>query len=236
VARLQRYSTYGDFKQKAMIHITRNRVECKESTEAPQSRSSQHFIDFINKDQKLNELMSFFSALDKDGNGGISIAEAQDGLYQAGYQLSKEETRTLWKVMDTNSDGEVDRDEFITALLDWNRLEASMREQGASYDDLILDVFRHFDQNHSGTLQVEDLAKVLDKNLKSPEVRALLNIADKDGNGSIDFQEFRQIMCGNLKDSLDIYDERVREDFVDDVVLHLKVDQEMPDVTNNTEL
>ena len=56
-------------------------------------------------------------------------------------------------------------------------------------------------------------SKVLNQNSDSAAVRAVFSNVDADGDGLIDFGEFKQIMLDNKNDNLKFYDMRLRKHY-----------------------
>lgn len=65
--------------------------------------------------EDVKELKSTFKALDKDGDGTITLAELEMGL---GHKYSSEKLIQLLKSTDTSNTGSITYTEFIAATLD----------------------------------------------------------------------------------------------------------------------
>jgi len=66
-------------------------------------------------------------------------------------------------------------------------------------DDKLRAIFDHIDLDKGGTIDREELQVALQgagKALTQAQIDALMNAADEDGNGEIDFPEFRDILKG----------------------------------------
>ena len=62
------------------------------------------------------------------------------------------------------------------------------------------EVFSHIDVDNSGFLDAEELIKLMqdvDLDVSLDEVKAMIKMADTNGDGVIDLKEFKQLM-GNL--------------------------------------
>jgi len=66
-----------------------------------------------------------------------------------------------------------------------------------TYDRNDLEAFKKFDKDGSGKVTTDDLKEVLKEILgrdpSEEEVQKMLDVADKDGNGKVDFQEFLKV-------------------------------------------
>jgi calmodulin len=60
------------------------------------------------------ELREAFKVFDKDGNGFISAAELRHVMTNLGEKLTDEEVDLMIKEADTDGDGQVDYNEFVT--------------------------------------------------------------------------------------------------------------------------
>ena len=63
----------------------------------------------------IQELKDAFKALDKNGDGSITLEELKVGL---GHKQNSEKLMELLKAADTDGSGSIDYTEFITATMD----------------------------------------------------------------------------------------------------------------------
>jgi len=72
--------------------------------------------------EKLNDpegeeiIADAFNTFDADGSGALSYAEVKDVLLHMGEEMSDEQITELIKVVDTDGDGEVSLEEFISVV------------------------------------------------------------------------------------------------------------------------
>ncbi|URD86845.1 calmodulin-like protein [Musa troglodytarum] len=95
--------------------------------------------------------------------------------------------------IDVNGDGCVDVEEFGTLY------QTIMGERDEDED--MLEAFNVFDQNGDGFITVEELRSVLSSlGLKQgrtvEECRKMISKVDVDGDGKVNFMEFKQMMKG----------------------------------------
>eukprot|EP00873_Tetraselmis_striata_P016298 jgi/Tetstr1/436562/TSEL_002716.t1 len=65
------------------------------------------------------------------------------------------------------------------------------------------DLFGVFDEDSSGRISNKELGtalRSLGQTITEAELQSMLGQADKDGDGTMDFEEFLQLMSGNMKD------------------------------------
>ncbi|XP_052760058.1 uncharacterized protein LOC128202921 [Mya arenaria] len=67
-----------------------------------------------------DEISKGFSMFDKDAKGSISLDDLQQACLDAKVKFKKQELQEMIEEADTNGDGLVDRDEFISIMLETN--------------------------------------------------------------------------------------------------------------------
>ena len=97
------------------------------------------------------------------------------------------EVEMIFEKLDFNQNGSIDYTEFMIANIDKDRL---------LQEDLLNDAFKLFDIDGSGSISVEELKKVLGANsaIEEEEWEEILAEVDDDGNGEIEFNEFKAVM------------------------------------------
>ena len=99
--------------------------------------------------QDIKELRDAFRALDKNGDGSITLKELEDGL---GHKENKKKLLKLLKSADTDGSGEIDYTEFIAATMD---AQMYMR------DDYLKTAFDMFDKDGSGKIDKSEIIQLL---------------------------------------------------------------------------
>ena len=141
-----------------------------------------------NEEQK--KLEKTFKSLDKNGDGVLQYEELLAGMVEAyGEAIGTEECDRIFKAVDSDNSGEIGLQEFMQAcanrekLLDEKSLKAS---------------FAFFDRDKSGTVTVEELRDALGvgdgKNIDEKVWLEVINEVDENGDGEIDFDEFKNMM------------------------------------------
>ncbi|GFP82894.1 calmodulin-like protein 3 [Phtheirospermum japonicum] len=135
-----------------------------------------------------------------DRNGKISRKELSDSLQRLGIHIPEKELRQMIENIDVNRDGFVDVDEFRTLYA--TIMEG--RERGGDEEDDIREAFKVFNRNGDGFITVEELRSVLSSlGLKQgrtlEDCKQMIVRVDVDGDGMVNFDEFRQMMkCGGF--------------------------------------
>lgn len=137
--------------------------------------------------QELDCLKEAFSLFDADHDGEITINELGRVMKNHGLNPTDDELKDMIRNVDKNSNGAIDFNEFIEMML---RRDSKIEED-------VLHAFRVFDRDGDGLISAEEL-KLTMNNLGEPltdhEVKSMIEAADIDGDGRINFQEFSRLM------------------------------------------
>lgn len=139
------------------------------------------------------EQKRIFQMFDKNGDGRITKTELNDSLENMGIFIPGNELSQLIDKVDFNGDGCVDIDEFgalYQTIIDERDEEEDMKE-----------AFNVFDRNGDGFITVDELNSVLASlGLKqgkgAEDCKKMIMRVDEDGDGRVDFTEFKQMMRG----------------------------------------
>ncbi|KAJ6289787.1 hypothetical protein OIU78_025659 [Salix suchowensis] len=139
------------------------------------------------------ELKRVFQMFDRNGDGKITKKELNDSLENLGIFIHDKELTQMIETIDANGDGFVDIDEFgelYQSLMGENDEEEDMRE-----------AFNVFDQNGDGFITVDELMSVLASlGLKQgrtlEDCKRMIRKVDVDGDGMVDYREFKKMMKG----------------------------------------
>ncbi|KAJ1271680.1 hypothetical protein BS78_06G144700 [Paspalum vaginatum] len=150
------------------------------------------------------ELARVFGLFDKNGDGRITRDELEESLGKLGLSVAGDELSSMMARVDANGDGCVDVEEFgelyRAIMADGDADKAGAEEDAAGEgDEDMREAFRVFDANGDGYITVDELGAVLSSlGLKqgrtAEECRRMIGRVDRDGDGRVDFHEFRQMM------------------------------------------
>ncbi|KAG6546302.1 hypothetical protein Mapa_012343 [Marchantia paleacea] len=155
------------------------------------------------------EMRRVFQKLDENNDGMICTQDLFQFMTRLGFNLSEEEAVAMLQSVDTNRDGRVDFDEFLSLHMSncdeeatsfsSDSLPGSTLDEDEEEEDTLLEAFRVFDKNEDGIITAHELQTVL-LDLGFPEGRSLkscekmIQNVDIDGNGAVDIKEFKLLM------------------------------------------
>ncbi|KAJ7942882.1 Calcium-binding protein [Quillaja saponaria] len=161
------------------------------------SRSSS--MSLHSRSQIVAELEQVFKRFDVNGDGRISSSELGSIMGSLGQPATEEELQGMIREVDADGDGYIDLNEFI-----------ELNTKGVDSDEVLenlKDAFSVFDIDGNGSITAEELNMVL-KSLGDEcsvaECRKMISGVDSDGDGMIDFEEFKvMMMTGSRLDAME---------------------------------
>ncbi|XAR54125.1 hypothetical protein NMG60_11029135 [Bertholletia excelsa] len=158
-------------------------------------RTSEDCQRALGESAQLKQVFDFFDA---NGDGKISPPELRRVLLKLGREESAaaEEAEGMVREMDRDGDGLVDVDEFMSVVSGGNGSDGSC---GGREEDL-KDAFLVFDYDGNGFISAGELQRVLlslgHRDCSLRKCQKMIKGVDRDGNGLVDFEEFRWMMTG----------------------------------------
>jgi calmodulin len=140
-------------------------------------------------ESQIAEFKEAFALFDKDGDGLITTEDVGTVMRSLGLNPSATELRDMVNEVDVDQNGSIDFKEFLDM----------MTRKGKSHDpeQELRDAFAVFDRDGTGTISREELRHVMKsigEQLTEAEIDEMIKLADKDGDGAIDYTEFASIM------------------------------------------
>ena len=136
-------------------------------------------------DEEVEKLWEAFKVFDEDGNDAISVEELGHVMRSLGQSPNDTDLRDLIKEVDVDLSGTIDFDEFKALMVS---------QQGNRKSRLKL-AFSVFDQDRSGQITANEMRSVMSQfGLTDEELDEIIKEVDRDGDASIDFEEFCQLM------------------------------------------
>lgn len=140
----------------------------------------------LSKEQEA-EYREAFNMFDKDGNGNISAEELRQVLKEMGAEPSDSELKIMMQQVDTDGNGEIEFEEFCEMM--------AMIPHDKDRDLRV--AFETFDKDGNGFIDKDELKLVMNQmgeSLSSTQIEAMMKEADINGDGLIDFKEFKKMM------------------------------------------
>jgi len=158
-------------------------------------------------DAEIRGLGELFKGFDTDNSGTITLSELSDGLKSLSLdplnkssgtnkngesRLKPAEIKLLLDSIDSDNDGTISYDEFITATIHLNKLENNEHLHRA---------FQVFDRDGNGHITEAELLESLTEcgiAMSLDEVREMISDADTNKDGLINYEEFSAMMRKGL--------------------------------------
>jgi len=165
-------------------------------TLAKRKFSSSSFLEM----ELSSQFHQVFKLIDSNGDGKISASELSEVLACLGYNKcsAAKEAECMVRVLDFNGDGFVDLDEFMVVVMNGMEKEEKDEEEEEKIDGYLMDAFLLFDSDKNGLISAKELHRVLlnlgCENCSLRECKRMIKGVDKNGDGFVDFEEFRCMM------------------------------------------
>ncbi|KAK8568713.1 hypothetical protein V6N13_106607 [Hibiscus sabdariffa] len=157
------------------------------------------------------ELKRIFATFDKNGDGFITKQELRESLTNIRMFLTENDVEEIVMKVDRNGDGLIDFDEFLKLCEAIDNGDYGNNggdesdpkrspEEGSAYEgEMLKEAFDVFDRDQDGLITVEELGWVLSslglmEGDKIEDCREMIRKVDIDGDGMVDFDEFKTMM------------------------------------------
>ncbi|XVE98371.1 hypothetical protein REPUB_Repub03eG0100700 [Reevesia pubescens] len=157
-------------------------------------------------DSNKVELKRVFATFNKNGDGFITKQELRESLKNIRLFMTEKELEEMIVKVDANGDGLIDFDEFCILCQAMDGQGVRRGEDGINgvveegYEEGELkEAFDVFDKDKDGLISVEELGSVLcslglKEGNKIEDCKAMIRKVDMDGDGMVDFDEFKRMM------------------------------------------
>jgi len=140
-------------------------------------------------DDQIAEFKEAFSLFDKDGDGQITTKELGTVMRSLHQNPTEAELREMINEVDRDGSNTIDFPEFLSMM--------ARKMKDTESEEEIREAFRVFDKNGDGMISAVELRHVmtnLGEKLLDEEVDEMLNEAEVDDNGNINYHEFVKMM------------------------------------------
>nr|XP_024217448.1 troponin C [Halyomorpha halys] len=145
-------------------------------------------------DQKMMMLRKAFQMFDTTKSGFIDTLKISTILNTMGQLFDDEELNALIEETDTDLTGKVNFDGFCQIA--GHFLE---EEDAEAMQEELKEAFRLYDREGNGyitTATLREILAALDDKLTSDDLDGIIAEIDTDGSGTVDFDEFMEMMTG----------------------------------------
>ncbi|CAM4858948.1 unnamed protein product [Rotaria socialis] len=147
--------------------------------------------EFQLSEEQIAEIRDGFNMYDKERKGEIPTSILGTVMKNLGHNLKPDQLADCIDAVDGDGSGTVDFEEFLALM--------SKKTKEAEDERELREVFRVFDKNSRGVIDVADLKmifKALDPDMPDDEVEQIISEVDEDGSGTVDYEEFYKLMTG----------------------------------------
>jgi calmodulin len=140
-------------------------------------------------EDKIAEFRCAFELFDKDGDGIITTRELGIVISYLGQTPTEEELKELVKEVDTDGTGDIEFNDFLELM--------SKKMKDVDTEEEMMEAFKVFDKDANGFVSKLDLKQVmsyLGEDLKAEELEEIMKDWDEDGDGQLNYDEFKALM------------------------------------------
>uniref|UniRef100_A0A7N0UDS1 EF-hand domain-containing protein n=1 Tax=Kalanchoe fedtschenkoi TaxID=63787 RepID=A0A7N0UDS1_KALFE len=142
--------------------------------------------------EQFQQFNRAFCVFDKDGDGCITLEELTN-VIRSSFNLdpTEENLQDMIRAFDVDGNGTVEFCEFLD-IMTRSKLKVDDTEAAE-----LKEAFKVFDRDQNGFISAEELKQVminLGEKLSDEDVEQMINEADLDGDGQVNFEEFVRML------------------------------------------
>jgi len=144
--------------------------------------------------EQMQVLKRAFDSFDQERRGAISTDIVATVLKMMGHPVNRTILKQVIEEVDIDGSGELEFNEFVLLATKFmnEEDEEEMKKE-------LKEAFRLYDKNGEGfipTNVLREILKELDDKLTEEELDGMIDEIDADGSGTVDFDEFMEMMTG----------------------------------------
>ena len=147
--------------------------------------------EYITEEQR-KDYQDIFDQFDKDKDGKISGKELEKAMISMGQNPTEDEINEMMREVDLNQDGKIDFEEFMILM--------TKSSPDTKTEEEVINAFRVFDKEGNGLIASSELKHIMmtigDK-MTEEEADEMVNEADIDEDGMINYEEFVRMMMAS---------------------------------------
>ena len=139
--------------------------------------------------KQIAEFREAFSVFDKDGDGTVTTKEVEIVMRSLGQNPTEAELMDMVNEIDADGNGMIDFPEFLIMM--------ALKMKNTDSEEEMLEAFKVFDKDGNGFFSAAELRHImtnLGEKLTDDEVDEIIRVADIDGDGQINYEEFVMMM------------------------------------------
>uniref|UniRef100_A0AC35U5E2 EF-hand domain-containing protein n=1 Tax=Rhabditophanes sp. KR3021 TaxID=114890 RepID=A0AC35U5E2_9BILA len=147
--------------------------------------------------EQIEQFRKYFNMFDKESKGYIRATQVGQILRTMGQAFEDRDLKQLIKQFDADGSGEIEFEEFAAMVANF----VVSGEDNSGLEEELREAFRLYDKEGNGYINVSDLRDILralDDNISEEELDEMITEIDADGSGTVDFDEFMEMMSGTL--------------------------------------
>jgi Ca2+-binding EF-hand superfamily protein len=145
--------------------------------------------------EQVAMLRKAFDMFDREKRGCIHTNMVATILRTLGQSFEEKELQDLIVEIDADGSGELEFDEFLNLTAKF-----LVEEDTEAMQEELREAFRMYDKEGNGyikTTELREILRALDDKLTEDELDEMITEIDTDGSGTVDFDEFMEMMTGD---------------------------------------
>ncbi|KAH9637868.1 hypothetical protein HF086_013354 [Spodoptera exigua] len=143
-------------------------------------------MEELDKEQ-IGILKKAFEAFDQEKKGCIGTVMVGTILGMLGHQVSDDVLKEIIDEVDADGSGELEFAEFVTLASRF-----MVEEDAEAMQQELKEAFRLYDKEDV----LREILRELDDKISAEELDMMIEEIDSDGSGTVDFDEFMEVMTG----------------------------------------
>ncbi|XP_045123605.1 troponin C, isotype gamma-like isoform X1 [Portunus trituberculatus] len=139
-------------------------------------------------------LRKAFDSFDTDKKGAITTETVGTILRMMGVKISEKNLQEVIAETDVDGSGELEFEEFVELAAKF-----LIEEDEEALKEELREAFRIYDKGGDGYITTDTLREILrelDNRLTEEDLDGIIEEVDEDGSGTLDFDEFMEMMSG----------------------------------------
>jgi len=153
--------------------------------------------DEILPKEQVEMLKKVFDTFDREKQGFITADTVAGMLSMMGLKFNSKQLMEVIEEIDEDGSGQIEFDEFL--ILAKKFMTEDEEEDSGELEKELKEAFRLYDKEGNGyitTAILKSILSELDSSLSNEDLDGMIEEIDEDGSGTVDFDEFMEMMTG----------------------------------------